>query len=182
VVELQHLDASSAGVLTCPVVSGPHFIGRKSDCGVFESVDYHCVGARLFAEFQQQGWVFGEVAGRRSLPDGQMLVQLGALFFTTMRRNDRRTASPRISTAMWRWSSSVWRRSGLVRFFRGEWCYCSRYCSGILEACCLQPNGMSLGEILSGWRDLNSRPLDPQIGPLRMSSVNHCSLMTMVDR
>ena len=36
VVELQHLDASSAGVLTCPVVSGPHFIGRKSDCGVFE--------------------------------------------------------------------------------------------------------------------------------------------------
>jgi hypothetical protein len=24
----------------------------------------------------------------------------------------------------------------------------------------LQPNGISLGEILSGWRDLNSRPLD----------------------
>jgi hypothetical protein len=24
---------------------------------------------------------------------------------------------------------------------------------------------LSLGEILSGWRDLNSRPLDPQIGP-----------------
>jgi hypothetical protein len=30
----------------------------------------------------QQGWVFGEVAGRRSLPDGQMLAQLGAVFFT----------------------------------------------------------------------------------------------------
>ena len=34
----------------------------------------------------------------------------------------------------------------------------------------------------SGWRDLNSRPLDPQIGPIRLSSVNNCSLVTMVDR
>ena len=34
----------------------------------------------------------------------------------------------------------------------------------------------------SGWRDLNSRPLDPQIGPPRLSSVNHCLLVSMVDR
>jgi hypothetical protein len=35
---------------------------------------------------------------------------------------------------------------------------------------------------LSGWRDLNSRPLDPQIGLQRLSSVNHCSLASTVDR
>jgi hypothetical protein len=35
---------------------------------------------------------------------------------------------------------------------------------------------------LSGWRDLNSRPLDPQIGPPRLSSVNHLSLVSMIDR
>ena len=35
---------------------------------------------------------------------------------------------------------------------------------------------------LSGWRDLNSRPLDPQIGPPWLSSVNHLSLVSMVDR
>jgi hypothetical protein len=40
----------------------------------------------------------------------------------------------------------------------------------------------SLGEIWSGWRDLNSRPLDPQIGPPQLSSVNHLSLVSMVDR
>jgi len=34
----------------------------------------------------------------------------------------------------------------------------------------------------SGWRDLNSRPLDPQIGPMRLSSVNHLSLVSMFDR
>jgi hypothetical protein len=34
----------------------------------------------------------------------------------------------------------------------------------------------------SGWRDLNSRPLDPQIGPPRLSSVNHLSLVSKVDR
>src|SRR5215217_1102084 len=28
---------------------------------------------------------------------------------------------------------------------------------------------------LSGWRDLNSRPLDPQIGPPPLTSVNHLS-------
>jgi hypothetical protein len=43
-------------------------------------------------------------------------------------------------------------------------------------------NGPSLGTSRSGWRDLNSRPLDPQIGPLRLSSVNHLSLVSMVDR
>ena len=42
-------------------------------------------------------------------------------------------------------------------------------------------NGPSLGTSRSGWRDLNSRPLDPQIGPLRLSSVNHLSLVSMVD-
>jgi hypothetical protein len=35
---------------------------------------------------------------------------------------------------------------------------------------------------LSGWRDLNSRPLDPQIGPPRLSSPNYLSLVSMVDR
>jgi hypothetical protein len=40
----------------------------------------------------------------------------------------------------------------------------------------------SLGQILSGWRDLNSRPLDPQIGRPRLSSLNHLSLVSMVDR
>jgi hypothetical protein len=40
----------------------------------------------------------------------------------------------------------------------------------------------SLGQTVSGWRDLNSRPLDPQIGPPRLSSVNHLSLVSMVDR
>jgi hypothetical protein len=43
-------------------------------------------------------------------------------------------------------------------------------------------NMLSLGRLLSGWRDLNSRPLDPQIGPPRLSSVNHLSLVSMVDR
>ena len=37
-------------------------------------------------------------------------------------------------------------------------------------------------ETRSGWQDLNSRPFDPQIGPLRVSSVNHYSLVSMVDR
>ena len=37
-------------------------------------------------------------------------------------------------------------------------------------------------EWASGWRDLNSRPLDPQIGPLWVSSVNHLSLVSIVDR
>jgi predicted nucleic acid-binding Zn ribbon protein len=41
---------------------------------------------------------------------------------------------------------------------------------------------VSLGQILSGWRDLNSRPLDPQMRPLRVSSANHSSLVTMVNR
>jgi hypothetical protein len=36
--------------------------------------------------------------------------------------------------------------------------------------------------VLSGWRDLNLRPLDLQIGPPRLSSVNHLSLVSMVDR
>ena len=35
---------------------------------------------------------------------------------------------------------------------------------------------------LSGWRDLNSQPLDPQIGPPRLSNVNPLSLVSMVDR
>jgi hypothetical protein len=35
---------------------------------------------------------------------------------------------------------------------------------------------------LSGWSDLNRRPLDPQIGPPRFSSVNHCSLASTIDR
>jgi hypothetical protein len=34
----------------------------------------------------------------------------------------------------------------------------------------------------SGWRDLNSRPLDPQIGPPPLTSVNHLSQVSMVDR
>jgi hypothetical protein len=37
------------------------------------------------------------------------------------------------------------------------------------------------GERWSGWRDLNSRPLDPQIGPPRLSSLNHLSLVSIVD-
>jgi hypothetical protein len=36
--------------------------------------------------------------------------------------------------------------------------------------------------VWSGWRDLNSRPLDPQIGPPRLSSANDLSLVSMVDR
>ena len=43
-------------------------------------------------------------------------------------------------------------------------------------------NRLSPAVLLSGWRDLNSRPLDPQIGPPRLSSVNHCSLVSIVDR
>jgi hypothetical protein len=46
----------------------------------------------------------------------------------------------------------------------------------------LMHNLPSLGQTRSGWRDLNSRPLDPQIGPGLLSSVNHCSLASMVDR
>jgi hypothetical protein len=42
-------------------------------------------------------------------------------------------------------------------------------------------NLLPLGVSLSGWRDLNSRPLDPQIGPPRLSSVNHISLVSMFD-
>jgi hypothetical protein len=34
----------------------------------------------------------------------------------------------------------------------------------------------------SGWRDLNSRPLDPQIGPRLLSCVNNLSLVSIVDR
>ena len=34
----------------------------------------------------------------------------------------------------------------------------------------------------SGWRDLNTRPLDPQIGLSRLSRVNHLSLVSMVNR
>jgi hypothetical protein len=34
---------------------------------------------------------------------------------------------------------------------------------------------------LSGWGDLNSRPLDPKIGPPQLSSVNHLSLVSMLD-
>ena len=41
---------------------------------------------------------------------------------------------------------------------------------------------LSLGLSWSGWRDLNPRPLDPQIGPPRLSSVNELSLVSMVDR
>jgi hypothetical protein len=37
-------------------------------------------------------------------------------------------------------------------------------------------------EHLSGWRDLNSRPLDPQIGQQRSLSVNDISLVSMVER
>jgi hypothetical protein len=37
-------------------------------------------------------------------------------------------------------------------------------------------------EYLLGWRDLNSRPLDPQIGRPRLSRLNHSSLVSMVDR
>jgi hypothetical protein len=36
--------------------------------------------------------------------------------------------------------------------------------------------------VWSGWRDLNSRPLDPQIGPCRSLSVSDLSLMSVVDR
>jgi hypothetical protein len=43
-------------------------------------------------------------------------------------------------------------------------------------------NPLLLGQTLSGWRDLNSRPLDPQIGPPRLSSVNELSLVSMLDR
>jgi hypothetical protein len=43
-------------------------------------------------------------------------------------------------------------------------------------------NMLSLAALRSGWRDLNSRPLDPQIGPRRLSSVNHLSLVSIVDR
>ena len=43
-------------------------------------------------------------------------------------------------------------------------------------------NHFPLGQIWSGWRDLNSRPLDPQIGLSRLSSVTHLSLVSMVDR
>jgi hypothetical protein len=35
---------------------------------------------------------------------------------------------------------------------------------------------------LVGLRDLNSRPLDPQIGPPQISGVNYLSLVYMVDR
>ena len=38
------------------------------------------------------------------------------------------------------------------------------------------------GYLSSGWRDLNSRPLDPQIGRPWLSSLNHLSLVSMVDR
>ena len=33
-----------------------------------------------------------------------------------------------------------------------------------------------------GWRDLNSRPLDPKIGCPWLSSLNHLSLLSMVNR
>ena len=43
-------------------------------------------------------------------------------------------------------------------------------------------NQLPLGQTLSGWRDLNSRPLDPQIGCPWLSSLNHLSLVSVVDR
>ena len=43
-------------------------------------------------------------------------------------------------------------------------------------------NASDKAEYLSGWRDLNSRPLDPHIGLPRVSSVNYFSLASMVDR
>jgi hypothetical protein len=46
----------------------------------------------------------------------------------------------------------------------------------------LPGNVLSLGALLSGWRDLNSRPLDPQIGPRLLSCVNHISPVSIVDR
>jgi hypothetical protein len=42
-------------------------------------------------------------------------------------------------------------------------------------------NALLLGVLLSGWRDLNSRPLDPQIGPCRSLSANDLSLGSIVD-
>jgi hypothetical protein len=49
-----------------------------------------------------------------------------------------------------------------------------------LEASC--ESAADKGKPWSGWRDLNSRPFDPQIGPRRLSSVNHLSLVSIVDR
>lgn len=43
-------------------------------------------------------------------------------------------------------------------------------------------NGLSLGQTQSDWQDLNSRPLDPLIGPPQISGVNYLSLVSMVDR
>jgi hypothetical protein len=43
-------------------------------------------------------------------------------------------------------------------------------------------NAVDKAIYLSGWPDLNRRPLDPQIGPPQLSSVNHISLVSIVDR
>ena len=99
-----------------------------------------------------------------------MLVQLGAVFFTYHAAERSAYSIPADIYSHVAMEQQRLAAERLSEVFRGEWCYCSRYCSGILEACCLQPNGMSLGEILSGWRDLNSRPLDPQTSAARPST------------
>jgi hypothetical protein len=53
---------------------------------------------------------------------------------------------------------------------------------GLGELPDIRANPLPLGQTLSGWRDLNSRPLDPQIGTPRLSSVNDLSLVSVVDR
>jgi hypothetical protein len=60
--------------------------------------------------------------------------------------------------------------------------------TAVVTAACGKPQPtqmgklLPLGALLSGWRDLNSRPLDPQIGCRWLSRLNHLSLVSIVDR
>ena len=90
------------------------------------------------------------------------------------------TGSPQTSTAMWQWTSSAKPPSGSGRLSGGEVvripvatpvATLSRFDRRSRER-----NPVLLGTLMSGWRDLNSRPLVPQIGLPWLSRVNHLSL------
>jgi hypothetical protein len=74
----------------------------------------------------------------------------------------------RPSTAMWQWTSSAMPPSGPGRLSGGDDSrgYTPVATVGRFGQVAHRRNRLSLGTLRSGWRDLNSRPLDPQIGGL----------------
>jgi hypothetical protein len=106
-----------------------------------------------------------------------------------------RTPSPPTSTATSTWSSNErlptdWARCSMKwqpPVLRGHLVVTILVASRLATVGRFDPRGgdrnhLPLGQIWSGWRDLNSRPLDPRIGRLCSSSLNHFSLVSVVDR